>query len=87
MAGALQMLETGADFLLGPTERQIGVRRRERNYRRAAFVAGERDDGGITPDGINVDSGVLNPQLNAEEIGPHARRSGRKLACGIALTQ
>jgi hypothetical protein len=39
-------------------ERQIGVRRRELNYRRAAFVPGERDGGGITPDGINVDSGV-----------------------------
>ena len=26
----------------------------------------------MTPDGINVDSGVLNPQLNAEEIGPYA---------------
>jgi len=53
-------------------ERQIGVRRRELNYRRAAFVPGERDGGGITPDGINVDSGILNPALNAEEIGPHA---------------
>ncbi len=57
---------------LGIPEQQIGVRRRERNYRRAAFVPGERDGGGITPDGINVDSGVLNPELNAEEIGRHA---------------
>jgi hypothetical protein len=34
--------------------------------------------GGITPDGINVDSGVLNQQLNAEEIGPRLgdRREG-----------
>lgn len=53
-------------------ERQIGVRRRERNYRRVAIIPSERDGGGITPDGINVDSGVLNPQLNAEEIGPRA---------------
>ncbi len=57
---------------LGIPEQQIGVRRRERNYRRAAFVPGERDGGGITPDGINVDSGVLNPQLYAEEIAPPA---------------
>jgi hypothetical protein len=57
---------------LGIPERQIGVQRRERNFRRAAFVPSERDGGGITPDGINVDSGVLNPELNAEEIGPHA---------------
>ncbi len=57
---------------LGIPERQIGVRRRERHYRRAAFVPSEGDGGGVTPDGINVDSGVLNPQLNAEEIGPHA---------------
>ncbi len=57
---------------LGVPEWQIGVRRRERNYRRVAFVPSEGDGGGITPDGINVDSGVLNPQLNAEEIGPRA---------------
>jgi hypothetical protein len=56
----------------GIPERQIGVRRRERNHRRVAFIPSERDGGGITPDGINVDSGVLNPQLYAEEIGPHA---------------
>jgi hypothetical protein len=57
---------------LGIPERQIGVRRRERNYRRIAFIPSEGDGGGITPDGINVDSGVLNPQLDAEEIGPRA---------------
>ncbi|MFI5457330.1 MAG: hypothetical protein ACHRXM_17940 [Isosphaerales bacterium] len=57
---------------LGIPERQIGVRRRELKYRRAAFVPGERDGGGMTPDGINVDSGVLNPELNAEQIGPRA---------------
>jgi hypothetical protein len=57
---------------LGIPERQIGVRWRERNYRRVAFIPSEGDGGGITPDGINVDSGVLNPQLNAEEIGPRA---------------
>jgi|SRR5271157_4083928 len=56
---------------LGIPERQIGVRRRERDYMCVAFVPSE-GDGGITPDGINVDSGVLNPQLNAEEIGPRA---------------
>src|SRR5262245_54323036 len=44
---------------LGIPGRQIGVRRRERNDRRVAFVPSERDGGGITPDGINVDSGVL----------------------------
>jgi hypothetical protein len=57
---------------LGIPERQIGVRSRERNYRRVAFIPSEGDGGGITRDGINVDSGVLNPQLNAEEIGPSA---------------
>jgi hypothetical protein len=50
---------------LGIPQDQIGVRRRELNYRRATFVPGERDGGGVTPDGINVDSGVLNPELNA----------------------
>ena len=63
---------------LGVPERQIGVRRRERRYRHAAFVPSEGDGGGITPDGINVDSGVLNPQLSAEEIGPHASAIWRK---------
>ena len=57
---------------LGVPEDKIGVRRRELNYRRAAFLPGERDGGGVTPDGINVDSGVLNPELNAEAIGPEA---------------
>ncbi len=59
---------------LGVPEDKIGVRRRELNYRRAAFLPGERDGGGVTPDGINVDSGVLNPELNAEAIGPEASR-------------
>jgi hypothetical protein len=57
---------------LGVPERQIGVRRRERNYRRASFIPSEGDGGGVTPHGINVDGGVLNPQLNSEEVGPHA---------------
>jgi hypothetical protein len=57
---------------LGIPERQIGVRSRERSYRRVAFIPGEGDGGGITPDGTNVDSGVLSPQLNAEVIGPRA---------------
>jgi len=59
---------------LGIPEDQIGVRRRELNDERAAFVPGERDGGGVTPDGINVDSGVLNPELNAESIGPEASK-------------
>ena len=59
---------------LGVPEDHIGVRRRELNYRCAAFLPGERDGGGVTPDGINVDSGVLNPELNAEAIGPDASR-------------
>lgn len=57
---------------LGITDDKIGVRRRELDYDRAAFLPGERDGGGVTPDGINVDSGLLNPALNAEAIGPEA---------------
>jgi hypothetical protein len=63
---------------LGIPEGQIGVRRRELNYRRTAFVPRECDGGGITPDGINVDSGVLNPELNAEEFGPRVSALWKK---------
>ena len=38
----------------------------------ASFIPSEGDGGGVTPHGINVDGGVLNPQLNSEEVGPHA---------------
>jgi len=57
---------------LGIPEGQIGVRRRELNYQRTAFLPHEGAGGGVAFDGINVDSGVLNPQLNAEEFGPQA---------------
>jgi hypothetical protein len=57
---------------LGIPEHQIGVRRRELNYQRTAFLPHEGDGGGVAFDGINVDSGVLNPQLNAQAFGPEA---------------
>jgi hypothetical protein len=57
---------------LGIPERQIGVRRRELDYQRVTFLPHEGDGGGVTFDGINVDSGVLNPRLNAAEFGPEA---------------
>ena len=41
---------------LGLPDEMIGVRRRELNYERAAFLPGEKDGGSVTPDGINVDS-------------------------------
>ena len=65
---------------LGIRDDKIGVRRREMNYQRTAFLPGERDGGGMTPDGINVDSGVLNPELNAGAIGRAASEFWKKSA-------
>src|SRR5207248_2471665 len=39
---------------------------------RTASLPHEGDGGRVTFDGINVDSGVLNPQLNTQEFGPRA---------------
>ncbi len=62
---------------LGIPEKRIGVRRRELSYTRAAFIADERDGGGVTPDGINVDSGVPNPELMPCASWPKARLRDR----------
>lgn len=62
---------------LGIPEEMIGVPRRERGYRRAAFIADERDGGGVTTDGINLDSGALNPDLMSD-VSLQAHEAHRK---------
>ena len=63
---------TQADARTGYHGRQDWRAAKGTEIQGAAFLPGERDGGGVTSDGINVDSGVLNPGLNAEAMGPEA---------------
>ena len=59
---------------LGIPPEQIGSADRLHDIPWCAFNPYERDGGGLAPGGrINVDSGVLNPEWNARQIGPVAR--------------
>jgi hypothetical protein len=58
---------------LGILEHQIGASDWERGIARRAFFPNEVHGGGNVPGGrLSIDSGVLNPDLNAEAIGPEA---------------
>jgi hypothetical protein len=60
---------------LGIPERQIGAPDYERGGERHAFLPGETRGGTNDFAGrIFVDSGVLNPELNASDIGPEASK-------------
>jgi hypothetical protein len=61
-----RMIELGIDPL------RIGVGDPEHGIRHAAFFPREADGGGNTPDGrLNLDSGILNPEL-FQRLGPEA---------------
>jgi hypothetical protein len=58
---------------LGIPDHQIGARDYRRGGEKHAFLAGETIGGSNGTGGrLFVDSGVLNPHLNAEAIGPEA---------------
>jgi hypothetical protein len=75
---------------LGIPEDQIGAPDYDRSGVKHAFLPGESVGGS---NGIGrrlfVDSGVLNPELNANEIGVEASKlySGRIPACAIESTR
>jgi hypothetical protein len=71
--GLDRYVATRMDELGIPTER-IGSSDLLRGVAWRAFFPHERDGGGVATGGrINVDSGVLNPEFNAERIGPRAQ--------------
>ncbi len=62
---------------LGVDPRQIGASDHQHGIRHAAFHPHYRTGGGVTPDGrINLDSGLLNPELLAYLGGEAAKAWG-----------
>src|SRR5258707_13476947 len=70
----LENVVEGRMHALGIPEEQIGSSDYQHGVAWRTFFPHERDGGGVSAGGrINVDSGVLNPEWNAEGIGPQAQ--------------
>jgi hypothetical protein len=73
---------------LGIPEHRIGAYDLDFDFRRAAFFPKEVSGGAHSPGArINLNSGILNPELLAPKLGRWSKACGRKAGSGIEWTR